>query len=112
MAAGFYRGALAVALVGCMWLNLFSQPFPQQSASNPSSGHLPGDAQMVSTLLPNGVQQLVVFDPQQKTLAVYHVEPTTGKIQIKSVRQIRVDLSMIEFNATEPLPSEMQLLKP
>jgi len=98
---------LCLALVGG-WLNLYSQT----PVTVPLAGAA-AETQVVSTLLPTGVQQIVVVDTKTQVMAVYQVEPTGGKIQLKSVRNVRLDLAMQEFNATEPLPSQMQqLLKP
>jgi hypothetical protein len=41
-------------------------------------------------------------------MAVYHIDTNSGKIVLKSVRNIHYDLKMIEFNGTDPLPGEIQ----
>jgi len=107
MRTAYFSAMLALVVVGATWLEVFSQ----QVAPAPS-GSGGAEMQVLSTLLPTGVQQIVVVDPRAHTMAVYHIEPTTGKIQLKSVRNVRLDLAMEEFNATAPLPSEMRLLKP
>ena len=56
----------------------------------------------------NGPHALVVVDPKQKVLGVYHVNATTGSISLKSVRQIRWDLEMIQFNSENPSPQEIR----
>lgn len=94
---------LAMALVGTTWLSGFSQPV----ASIPSSA---GDVQVLTALMPSGIQQVVVVDTRQQSMAVYHVSGATGKIELKSVRKIQMDLAIEQFNASEPLPSEMRLL--
>lgn len=96
----------AVALVAALWLNSFGQP-PAAAHTGPTLG----DTQVLSTLLPTGFQQIVVVDTRQQVMAVYHIEPAGGKIQLKSVRKLQMDLAIEQFNATEPLPSEMRLLK-
>jgi hypothetical protein len=55
-------------------------------------------------------EQLVVVDPDTRTLAVYHIDTTSGEIVLKSVRSIHYDLRMIEFNGTSPLPGEIRAL--
>lgn len=107
MRTAIFSGALALVVVAGTWLDVFSQ---QASPSQPSSAG--GQTQVHSTLLPSGVQQVVVVDTRRESMAVYHIESATGKIQLKSVRSVRLDLAMEEFNATTPLPSEMRLLKP
>ena len=68
--------------------------------------------QIQSTMLPAGVQQLSVLDSQTKSLAVYHIEPSSGKLQLKSVRNLRWDLQMEHFNGQSPLPSELRQAQP
>ena len=113
MRTAIFSGILALALVAASWLQVFSQQaapaLPAASAQSSAAG---GETQVLSTLLPTGVQQIVVVDARAQSMAVYHIEPLTGKIQLKSVRSLRLDLAMEEFNATTPLPSEMRLLKP
>lgn len=95
--------SLALALVGTTWLSGFSQPVsavPGQSS----------DVQVLTTMLANGTQQVVVVDTRLQSMAVYRVSGEDGKIQLKSVRKIQMDLAIEQFNASEPLPSEMRLL--
>ena len=53
-------------------------------------------------------QLVTVIDPQQRVLAVYHVDRSTGKIVPKSIRNITWDLQMIEFNSGDPLPQDIR----
>lgn len=55
-------------------------------------------------------QQVVVIDPQKRTMAVYHIDKASGQSTLKSVRQIRWDLEMEEFNGVSPLPREIRSL--
>ena len=43
-------------------------------------------------------------------MAVYHVDRATGKITLKSVRNVRWDLLLDEFNGTNPAPREIRAL--
>jgi len=46
-------------------------------------------------------------------MSVYHIELATGKIALRSVRNIHWDLQMTEFNSADPLPREIRsLLEP
>lgn len=108
MRTAIWSGMLAVVVVAATWLEVFSQQASPIQASTAARV----ETQVVSTLLPTGIQQIVVVDTRVQTMAVYHIEPTAGKIQLKSVRSLRLDLIMEEFNATTPLPSEMRMLKP
>ena len=102
----FLSGGLALLVVAGLWLDVFSQ-----QALPPQTGGAASEMQVISTLLPNGVQQVLVVDTRLQTMAIYHVEPSLGKIQLRSVRNLRMDLAVEDFNATEPLPREMRLLK-
>jgi hypothetical protein len=53
-------------------------------------------------------QVVTVIDPRQRVLAVYHVDPASGKIVPKSIRNITWDLQMIEFNSGDPLPQDIR----
>ena len=92
------------------WLILES---PGRVHSQTSASPLAVDGvQVVSSMLPTGIQQIVVMEPRAKTMAVYHVEPTQGKIQLKSVRNLHWDLQMEQFNGQSPLPSELRQVQP
>lgn len=105
-----FSGGLALLVVGWLWMNAFSQPFAGPTSA-PQTGNPASELQVLTTLLPTGVQQVLVVDTRLQSMAVYHVEPTQGKIQLRSVRNLRMDLAVEDFNAIEPLPREMRLLK-
>ncbi|MCC6511240.1 MAG: hypothetical protein IT423_19215 [Pirellulaceae bacterium] len=96
---------LALALVAGSWLSGFGQQTSGAQGGPPEAG-----IQVLSTLLPGGNQQIVVFDSRQQSMAVYQIQ-ATGKIQLTSVRKIQMDLAIEQFNAVEPLPSEMRLMR-
>jgi hypothetical protein len=73
-----------------------------QPTSNLITHVLPGDG---------GTPTLVVVDPGQRVLAVYHVDKATGEIALRSVRNITWDLQMVEFNSGEPLPQDIRNLR-
>jgi len=58
-----------------------------------------------------GPQTVVVVDPSQRVLAVYHVDKATGEIALRSVRNITWDLQMVEFNSGKPLPQDIRNLR-
>ena len=60
--------------------------------------------------LPEGRQQLTIIDTKDRVIAIYHVDPTNGEVALKSVRNIRWDLQMTQFNGTSPLPQEIRSL--
>jgi hypothetical protein len=53
---------------------------------------------------------LSVVDTRQRVMSVYRIEPASGKIALKSVRNLRWDLQMNDFNNDAPLPREIQSL--
>ncbi len=65
-----------------------------------------------STTNAQGVQQVVVIDPEARVMAVYHIGPNNGSITLKSVRDIRWDLRMEEYNGTKPSPRDIRAMLP
>jgi len=55
-----------------------------------------------------GPTRVVVVDPGLKRMAVYHVSVSSGEIQLKSVRNLTVDLQLQAYNSENPSPIEMQ----
>ncbi len=68
--------------------------------------------QIRSTVLATGIEQVTVVDSQLRSMAVYHIDPANGKIQLKSVRSLALDLQMEHFNGQSPLPSELRQVQP
>ena len=69
-------------------------------------------ASWIITPLPNtgGPQQVLFTNPQTQVVSVYHVDQTTGEISLKSVRNIRWDQMMEEYNTAAPPPREIRSL--
>jgi hypothetical protein len=63
---------------------------------------------VVPTSLGEKGQMLTVVDPRQKVLSVYHIDLATGKITLKSVRNIQLDLQVPYYNNEIPLPNEIR----
>ena len=55
-------------------------------------------------------QQLIVIDPADRVMSVYHVSGETGQVSLKCVRQIHWDLQIADFNGVSPLPREIRLM--
>jgi len=55
-----------------------------------------------------GPTRVIVIDPLQKRMAVYHVPVDKGEIQLKSVRNLTVDLQIQDYNSGDPSPIDMQ----
>lgn len=105
-------GLLFVVAVAAWW-GIFPPP---PSAFSQSGAH--GSAtsseslQVLSALLPNGTQQIVVVDPRARTMAVYHIDPAQAKVQLRSVRNLSWDLQMEHFNGQPPLPGDLRKAQP
>jgi hypothetical protein len=55
-------------------------------------------------------QMLSIVDPRGRMLCVYRIDPTTGKIALKSARNLNWDMQMTYLNNEAPLPQEIQSL--
>lgn len=58
--------------------------------------------------LEDGRRLLVVVDPVTRHAAIYHLDPATGGLALKSARDLTWDLSIDEFNAQEPRPAALR----
>jgi len=58
----------------------------------------------------SGLSRVIVVDPLQRRMAVYHVELNSGKIQLKSVRNLTIDLQVEDYNSGDPSPIDMKKL--
>lgn len=56
----------------------------------------------------DGPAQLIVVDPQRLVVSVYNISQDPGEIELKSVREIRWDLELGEFNSVDPLPEHIR----
>lgn len=95
--------ALAVAVLG-----LSSEAWAQRGAPLDTGSELITVSAMVGDKAQ--FQQLTVIDPRSRVMSVYHVEPTSGAITLKSVRNLTWDLMLREFNGVNPLPGEIRAL--
>jgi hypothetical protein len=51
---------------------------------------------------------VTVIDPQQRAMAIYHVDRATGEIALRSVRNLNWDLQMVQYNSASPLPQDIR----
>jgi len=58
----------------------------------------------------DGGQLMIMVDPETRVMAVYHVDGNTGKVSLKSVRNLQWDLLIEEFNGGTPSPREIRTL--
>lgn len=98
---------VAVAAVVISWSGdrEISPALAQSSVSAPGSGglisHFHED--------PNsGVTRVIMVDPLQKSMAVYHVAVESGAIQLKSVRSLTIDFQVQDYNSGDPSPIDMK----
>lgn len=64
-----------------------------------------------SVQLVDGRQQITVIDTRVRSIAVYQLDPRTGAISLKSVRNMHWDLQMDDFNSGgDPSPRDIRTL--
>jgi hypothetical protein len=83
--------------------------YSQRATALPAPAAAAGSEMIVvPTSLGDRGQMLTIVDPRQRVFGVYHVELPSGKITLKSVRNIQWDLQMAGFNNEKPTPQEIQ----
>ena len=108
---GLLVGTGVVTLAVCL-LDRHGEVMAQRVAPYSQPGPQPvGGGELIAVPSPVGDkgQMLTVLDPRQQTMGVYWIEAATGKITLRSVRNIRFDLMMTDFNGDNPLPREIRL---
>jgi len=55
-------------------------------------------------------QLITIVDPRLRVMGVYHIEQGTGKIGLRSIRNVHWDLQMTHLNCDDPLPQQIQAL--
>ena len=112
-------GLVVAAILGTVFAGsrtpfLFAQQTPPPTAPTVVPSGLPmaaaGDLMAFSSDTGNGQQQVIVIDAKARVMCVYHVDRNQGETELKSVRSIRWDLLMEEFNGVRPLPREIRTL--
>jgi hypothetical protein len=103
-------GILVGAGLAAVAIGLFGQRSEALAQRMAPSAAL-GSGDLIATATPWGdkAQVLTVIDPRQQTIGVYGIDLATGKISLRSVRSIRWDLQMTDFNSDNPLPREIRL---
>lgn len=107
------KRAILGALVGAglLWAVVVLVGWDRAEAQRLAPPAAGGDGSLIAVPTPMGEkgQLLTVIDPKQQTIGVYFVEGSTGRITLRSVRNIRWDLQMLDFNGANPLPREIRL---
>jgi hypothetical protein len=99
-----------IAGLGLVWA-VGSHGLAAQRAVRPLAAGVNGSTGQfwtMTTPLDDGRQMLLLLDQQSRCLAIYHVDPGAGTVQLKSTRDITWDLMIEEFNAQEPKPSSLK----
>ena len=105
-AAGCLCGTVTVAVIlgsGGMAAQRAGRALPSPAASDAGS-----PLWTLATPLDDGRQMLLMVDQQNRALAIYHVDPATGTLTLKSTRDIRWDLMVEDFNCQEPRPAALK----
>jgi hypothetical protein len=105
-------------LIGVVLMVAALNGFGQRSdvfAQRPQSAPAPaGSGDLTVVPIPSGDkgqgQLLAVIEPRQQVMSVYRIDVNTGKIALRSVRNLRWDLQMTNYNNEAPLPQEIQSL--
>ncbi len=111
--AGIGVVALAVGLLDWRQEVMAQHPYTQTAYAPPGPQPAPpavtgGELIAVPSPMGDKGQLLTVIDPRQQTMGVYWIEAGSGKITLRSVRNIRYDLMMMDFNGDNPLPREIR----
>jgi hypothetical protein len=102
--ASTFVGLVLAAVISAVGPNVGFAQRPA-TASTSSTGLV-----TLSTQAGENRQQVTLIDPATRTMAVYHIDVTTGEIALKSVRNVNFDLQMMEFNGKSPLPNEIRAI--
>ena len=86
------------------------EALPQRTMPIAPAAVAGGELIVVPATLGDKVQMLTVVDPRQRVVSVYHIDMATGKISLKSVRNIQWDLQINDLNNENPLPQEIRSL--
>ncbi|MEX2169383.1 MAG: hypothetical protein WD851_08730 [Pirellulales bacterium] len=108
MGAQWRRGAWGIGLVAAATWCAADQSYVTGSQGVAATG-----APLVTHVIAqeNRPHTIVAVDPQNRSLAVYHVDVMTGKLALKSVRNVTWDLQMRDYNTEDPLPQDIRSAK-
>lgn len=94
-------GLVAVVLV--IGPQVPAQPNTRSGVTRATEGQIA--SHVVKTA--NGDPLLVLVDGSERRVGVYHVDPGTGVISLKSVRNVTHDLQLSDHNTNRPTPDEV-----
>jgi hypothetical protein len=118
MRSTVWGGVLGAGLMLVLWGLVTWQPALAQrpgagvAASTNASGQFGPSGEMIALSFDagGGRQHITLIDPRTAMMSVYGIDPTTGEIALRSVRNVRWDLQMDEYNGTNPSPREIRSL--
>lgn len=102
---------VAVVMLGCLTGALWGTPAAEGNTSEPSPAAAGEPHGLVTLASPpiDGIQQFTVVDSATRAMAVYHVDLKGGQITLKSVRNLRWDLQLEDFNSVAPKAREVRI---
>jgi len=101
-------GALVGAglmLLAMLAIGLRNEAAAQYGGAGPSQGDL-----ITLNATVENRQQIKLIDPKTRVMCVYQIDPTTGVVALKSVRNFHWDMQMSEFNVVSPAPREIRAM--
>lgn len=108
---------LGAGLILVFWGFANWQPaLAQRPGGQAAGGNVPGQfgpsGEMIALSFDagGGRQHITLIDPRTAMMSVYGIDPNTGEIALRSVRNVRWDLQMDEYNGTNPSPREIRSL--
>ena len=99
--------AIGVVATAVLAAGVMAAQRPSRAPAASAAGHAAA-FWTAMTPLEDGRQMLLVVDPENRALAVYHVDPAGGTVTLKSSRDISWDLLVGDFNAQEPRPAALK----
>lgn len=103
-------GALVVVGLGSLGAGIGFDQAALQAQVEMERGRPTGDLIALTAPAGEGRQQVIVVDPKSRAMSVYHVDPVTGAITLKSARNIHADLMLDQFNTDSPVPSKIRAM--
>ncbi len=105
---GLMCGVL-MAMLAASGLNE-SQAWGQRPGAPANEFQPTGGLQTYTAPLGDGRQMLIAVDTAIQAVGVYYVDGSSGELSLKSVRNIRSDLQMTEYNGTAPFPQDIRAM--
>jgi hypothetical protein len=98
--------AIATLLISLEWGQVGLTP--AQAEVIPATAGSGGLITHIEQSAAGDVTRVIMIDPQLRRMAVYDVPANGGAIQLKSVRNLTVDLQLQSFNSEDPSPIDME----